>query len=45
MHDLPEDRLQDLRLALGKRLALEFRLAFAEVWHDRAVQHGDQLQI
>ncbi len=37
---LPEDRSQDLRLALGKRLALEFRLAFAEVWHDRAVRNG-----
>lgn len=36
-----EDRVQDFRLALGKRLALEFRLAFAEVWHDRAVRHGD----
>ena len=32
---------QDFRLALGKRLALEFRLAFAEVWHDRAIQHGE----
>jgi hypothetical protein len=38
---LPEDRTQDFRLALGKRLALEFRLAFAEVWHDRAVRHGE----
>jgi hypothetical protein len=37
---LPEDRLQGFRLALGKRLALEFRLTFAEVWHDRAVRHG-----
>jgi hypothetical protein len=37
---IPEDRSKDFRLALGKRLALEFRLAFAEVWHDRAVQHG-----
>jgi hypothetical protein len=35
-----EDRCQDFRLALGKRLALEFRLAFAEVWHERAIQHG-----
>lgn len=35
-----EDAGQDFRLALGKRLALEFRLAFAEVWHDRAIQHG-----
>src|SRR6266498_439004 len=36
-----EDRVQDFRLAFGKRLALEFRLAFAEVWHDRAVRHGE----
>ena len=28
-------------MALGKRLALEFRLAFAEVWHDRAIRHGE----
>jgi hypothetical protein len=37
---IPEDRSQDFRIALGKRLALEFRLAFAEVWHERAIQHG-----
>src|SRR5205807_4039878 len=37
----PDDRLNDFRLALGKRLELEMRLAFAEVWHDRAVHHGD----
>ncbi len=37
---IPEDRSEDFRLALGKWLALEFRLAFAEVWHDRAVQRG-----
>jgi MobL relaxases len=37
---IPEDRSTDFRLALGKQLALECRLAFAEVWHDRAVQHG-----
>ncbi|MGH9904683.1 MAG: relaxase MobL, partial [Pyrinomonadaceae bacterium] len=35
-----EDRLDDLRVALGKHLEFEFRLAFAEAWHDRAVQHG-----
>lgn len=38
---IAEDRFHDFRIALGKRLALEFRLAFAEVWHERAVQHGD----
>jgi hypothetical protein len=38
--DTPEDRMNDFRLALGKRLTLEFRLAFAEAWHDRAVRHG-----
>jgi hypothetical protein len=37
----PDDRLSDFRLALGKRLELEMRLAFAEVWHDRAVHHGE----
>ncbi|MGH9970772.1 MAG: relaxase MobL [Pyrinomonadaceae bacterium] len=36
-----EDRSLDFRVALGKRLEFEFRLAFAEVWHDRAVRHGD----
>jgi hypothetical protein len=36
-----EDRSQNFRLAIGKRLALEFRLDFAEVWHDRAVRHGE----
>jgi len=35
-----EDRTNDFRLALGKRLTLEFRLAFAEAWHDRAIRHG-----
>jgi hypothetical protein len=39
--NIPEDRSQDFRLALGKRLALEFRLVFAEVWHDRAIRHGE----
>lgn len=38
---ISEDRSQDFRLALGKRLALELRLAFAEVWHDRAIRHGE----
>lgn len=35
-----EDRLVDLRVALGKHMEFEFRLAFAEAWHDRAVQYG-----
>src|SRR5690242_10120793 len=38
--DMPDDRTNDFRLALGKRLTLEFRLAFAEAWHDRAIRHG-----
>jgi len=32
---------QDYRIALGKRLVLSMRLAFAQVWHDRAVAHGE----
>ena len=39
--EMPENGLRDFRLALGKRLELEFRLAFAEAWHDRAVRHGE----
>lgn len=38
---MPESEFQDFRIALGKRLEFEFRLAFAEVWHDRAVRHGE----
>src|ERR1043165_5054967 len=38
--EIPDDRTNDFRLALGKRLMLEFRLAFAEAWHDRANSHG-----
>jgi hypothetical protein len=38
--DAPDDRTNDFRLALGKRLTLEFRLAFAEAWYDRAISHG-----
>lgn len=38
--ETPDDRTNDFRLALGKRLTLEFRLAFAEAWHDRAIRHG-----
>lgn len=36
----PEEET-DYRIALGRHLALSIRLAFAEVWHDRAVTHGD----
>src|ERR1051326_4525711 len=36
-----DGRASDFRVALGKRLELEMRLLFAEVWHDRAVRHGD----
>ena len=35
------DKTIDFRIALGKRLEFEMRLAFAEVWHDRAIQRGD----
>jgi hypothetical protein len=38
--DLPDDPTHPLRLALGKRLTLEFRLAFAEAWYERAIRHG-----
>ena len=31
----------DYRIALGKHLEFSLRLAFAEVWHERAVKHGD----
>src|SRR5205823_12608569 len=37
---IPSDRFIDLRMALGRRLEFEMRLAFAEVWHDRAVRNG-----
>ncbi len=36
-----DGRASDFRVALGKRLELEMRLLFAEVWHDRAVRHGN----
>lgn len=39
--ETPADRFSDFRIALGKRLELEMRLAFAEVWQDRALRHGD----
>src|SRR5688572_23990419 len=38
--DLPDDPTREFRFALGKRLTLEFRLAFAEAWHDRAIRCG-----
>src|SRR6185369_2003247 len=38
--NMADDETNDFRLALGKRLTLEFRLTFAEAWHDRAVRHG-----
>jgi len=34
------DKFIDFRIALGRRLEFEMRLAFAEAWHDRAVRHG-----
>jgi MobL relaxases len=37
---IPNDKFIDLRIALGRRLEFEMRLAFAEVWHERAVRHG-----
>jgi hypothetical protein len=36
-----EDDHADFRIALGKHLEFSTRLAFAEVWYDRAVKHGD----
>jgi len=36
-----EDSLSDYRLRLGKQLEFRMRLAFAQVWYDRAVDHGD----
>src|ERR1051326_856301 len=38
---ISDDRSNDFRIALGKWLELEMRLAFAEVWHERALRHGD----
>lgn len=31
----------DYRIALGKHLEFSMKLAFAEVWHERALKHGD----
>jgi hypothetical protein len=36
-----QDGNQDFRVALGKRFVLSTRLAFTQVWHDRAVEHGE----
>lgn len=36
-----EQDQSDYRIALGKHLEFSLRLAFAEVWHERAVKHGD----
>lgn len=36
-----EDDQRDYRIALGKHLEFSTRLAFAEIWYERAVQHGD----
>ena len=36
-----EDRFTDFRVALGKHLEFEFRLAFAEAWHDRLSTWSD----
>jgi hypothetical protein len=36
-----EQEHTDYRIALGKHLEFSTRLAFAEVWHERAVKHGD----
>ena len=38
---LPEDDFRDYRIALGKRLEFNMRLAFTEVWYDRAVDRGE----
>lgn len=35
------DDSSDYRIALGRHLELSTRLLFAEVWHERAVKHGD----
>jgi len=39
-----DDHLRDYRIVLGKRLELSIRLAFAQVWYDRAVDHGETLR-
>lgn len=36
-----QDLTGDYRIALGRYLELNTRLAFAEAWHERAVKHGN----
>lgn len=38
---LSTDDDHDYRIALGKHLEFSLRLAFAEVWRERAIQYGD----
>jgi MobL relaxases len=36
-----KENYSDLRLSLGRQIELSIRLRFAQVWYDRAVEHGD----
>jgi hypothetical protein len=36
-----EDNTRGYRIALGRHLEFSTRLAFAEIWHERAVKYGD----
>jgi hypothetical protein len=36
-----EDNNREYRIALGRHLEFSTRLAFAEIWHERAVKYGD----
>ncbi|HYV03150.1 MAG TPA: relaxase MobL, partial [Blastocatellia bacterium] len=36
-----EDNNRGYRIALGRHLEFSTRLAFAEIWHERAVKYGD----
>lgn len=36
-----EDNNRGYRIALGRQLEFSTRLAFAEIWHERAVKYGD----
>lgn len=38
---LPEDDHVNFRVALGKYMEFRFRVTFAEVWYQRAVERGD----
>lgn len=38
---VPDEEDQRYRIALGKRLEFRMRLAFTQVWYDRAVEHGE----